>query len=103
MAATAYSASAALFTSGTPPQAPASRARLKCSGVFPGMRTIGALTEADSAANMSTRVRMSIGLCSVSTTSQSKPRLPIYSAPSGIGRASHVPTEGSPAASRRFT
>ena len=87
----------------TTPHAPASSTRLKCSGLFHGMRTIGAVFEFAIAANIWASVRMSIGLCSASQTSQSKPTLLTYSAASGLGRLSHVPTEGSPAARRRRT
>ena len=67
------------------------------------MRTIGAVLLAAIAANIWARVRISIGLCSVSTTSQSNPRRLTYSAASGEGRESQVPIDGSPAASRRRT
>ena len=87
----------------TTPQAPASSTRLKFSAVFQGMRTIGAVALAAMAPNIWARVRMSIGLCSVSTTSQSKPSWLTYSAASGEGRESQVPTDGSPAARRRRT
>ena len=73
------------------------------AGWFQGMRTMGALPPVVTAPNMSERVRMSMGLCSVSTTSQSKPRRDTNSAASGLGSESQVPTDGSPAAKRRLT
>src|SRR5918995_4013250 len=87
----------------TTPQAPASSTRLKFSALFHGIRTIGAVLLAAMTANIWARVRISIGLCSVSTTSQSNPRRLTYSAASGEGRDSQVPIDGSPAASRRRT
>ena len=70
------------------------------SALFQGMRTIGATPAPAMTPNICESVRISIALCSVSATSQSKPSVETYSAASGLGRASQVPTEGSPAASR---
>src|SRR5215211_7410711 len=100
----ACSASSRELTIGTTtPQAPASSTRLKFSALFHGIRTIGAVLLSAIAANIWAKVRISIGLCSVSTTNQSKPRRLTYSAASGEGRESQVPIDGSPAASRRRT
>jgi hypothetical protein len=63
-----------------------------------GATPVGAM-----APNIWESVRMSIGLCSLSATNQSNPRVETNSAASGLGRASQVPIDGSPAANRRLT
>ena len=53
--------------------------------------------------NMPVMVRRSIGLCSVSTVSQSQPCAASDSATIASPSASHTPTTGLPALSFRFT
>jgi hypothetical protein len=103
-AATAASASAALFVIGnTIPQAPRSRTRLTFSPVFQGMRTSGTLPAWAIAWNISAAVSSVVGLCSISTVSQSKPTRAMNCAAKGSGSTSQVPMAGLPSRNNCFT
>ena len=81
----------------------ASRTRLKCSAVVAGIRTIGTPPIPPIAWNMAVAVSMPMGLCSVSTTSQSKPSVATASAVIGLPMFNQVPMAGRLSRSRRFT
>src|SRR6266496_3902830 len=98
-------ASSRVLTIGTMiPHAPASKAHLYHSTLLPGTRTMGALVPAS--AMVATISAMSTGLCavcSISTTSQSKPSRAMILAEGTPGRLNHAPSAGSPRLSFSFT
>src|SRR5260221_1885489 len=102
---TARCASSRVLTIGTTtPHAPASSAHLNHSTLFPGIRTIGAQVPAS--AIVATISAMSTGfcaVCSISTTSQSKPSRAMILAEGTLGRLNHAPSAGSPCFSFSFT
>src|SRR5260370_41758355 len=88
----------------TTPNAPASSAHLNHSTILVGTRTMGA--EVPASAIVATISAMRTGfcaLCTISTTSQSKPSLAIILAEGTLGRLNHAPNTGSPRLSFSFT
>src|SRR5712691_3434330 len=98
-------ASSRVLTIGTTmPHAPASSAHLNHSTLFPGIRTMGALVPASAiVATISAMSTAFCALCSMSTTSQSKPSRAIILAEEMLGRLNHAPSAGSPRLSFSFT
>src|SRR5260221_302077 len=91
-------ASSCVLTMGTTtPHAPASNAHLNHSTLLLGMRTKGAQVPASAMApTISAMIAAVWALCSISTTSQSKPSRAITRAEATLGRLSHAPNAGSP-------
>src|SRR5713226_2444663 len=86
------------------PHAPASSAHLYHSTPYPGTRTIGAHIPASTiVATISAMSTALCALCSISTTSQSKPSRAIILAEGTLGRLNHAPSAGSPRLSFSFT
>src|SRR5437870_346212 len=102
---TARCASSRVLTIGTiTPHAPASSTHLNHSTLFPGTRTIGAQVPASAMVATISAMRTGFcALCSISTTSQSKPSRAMILAAGTLGRLNHAPSAGSPRLSFSFT
>ena len=102
---TACCTSSRVFTIGTTtPHAPASSAHLNHSTLLAGTRTIGAQVPASAiVATISAMITAFCALCSISTTSQSKPSRAMILAEGTLGRLSQAPSTASPRLSFSFT